>query len=338
LNKTMTYAVITGFEMQSVLNEAFKIADALGDTHVLRHNDVYLIGKPYDLCIYWTPFLGMHLRHIARYRFPCRCRRLILYTVIEGRVADIDRVRYILRGIPIVTPSRFAMENVELMGFKVDRIIPHQVGNINVDEEYGARWRSKYPRSKKVILYNGTLIYRKGLDRLVEAVRILSRRRNDFIVVLHTHIVNLKFHYRADELQHPYIVIENEFGRLDLPKVYAKMKYADYIVMPSLVEGFGLPALEAMALGTPLITVNTPALNEFCSERNSFMVMDTHPVILNWNNYIYFRARDYDPRDLAGVMDEALDSDRDVLEDKIAHGYETANRFRETYKYFREYI
>ena len=45
----------------------------------------------------------------------------------------------------------------------------------------------------------------------------------------------------------------------DLPAVYS---LADVFVFPSLVEGFGLPPLEAMACGTPVIASTTPAVSE----------------------------------------------------------------------------
>jgi len=45
----------------------------------------------------------------------------------------------------------------------------------------------------------------------------------------------------------------------DLPGVYAG---ADLLLMPSLHEGFGLPALEAMACGTPVIASNQGSLPE----------------------------------------------------------------------------
>ncbi|HUO56397.1 MAG TPA: glycosyltransferase family 1 protein [Candidatus Paceibacterota bacterium] len=51
----------------------------------------------------------------------------------------------------------------------------------------------------------------------------------------------------------PYIETE------DLPKVY---NAADFFVFPSLYEGFGMPAAEAMACGTPVLVSNIAALTE----------------------------------------------------------------------------
>jgi len=45
----------------------------------------------------------------------------------------------------------------------------------------------------------------------------------------------------------------------DLPAVYS---LADVFLFPSIWEGFGLPALEAMACGVPVITSNTSSLPE----------------------------------------------------------------------------
>jgi glycosyltransferase involved in cell wall biosynthesis len=46
----------------------------------------------------------------------------------------------------------------------------------------------------------------------------------------------------------------------------ALYRRADCVVLPSLMEGFGLPALEAMASGAPLVVTRTPALEELCGE------------------------------------------------------------------------
>jgi glycosyltransferase involved in cell wall biosynthesis len=47
----------------------------------------------------------------------------------------------------------------------------------------------------------------------------------------------------------------------DLPALYA---HAEALVMPSLYEGFGLPCVEAMASGTPVVAADRAALPEAC--------------------------------------------------------------------------
>src|SRR4051812_9300233 len=50
---------------------------------------------------------------------------------------------------------------------------------------------------------------------------------------------------------------------IELPALYAR---ARVLLMPSLYEGFGLPCLEAMASGTPVVAANRGALPETCGD------------------------------------------------------------------------
>lgn len=52
-------------------------------------------------------------------------------------------------------------------------------------------------------------------------------------------------------------------GALSREKVFNVMKYADIFVLPSRFEGFGIAAIEAMALGVPTIVANFPAATEY---------------------------------------------------------------------------
>ena len=59
----------------------------------------------------------------------------------------------------------------------------------------------------------------------------------------------------------------------DLPGLY---NAADLFVFPSLYEGFGIPPLEAMSCGTPVITSNTSSLPEVIGDAG--IMVDPHHI------------------------------------------------------------
>ena len=80
---------------------------------------------------------------------------------------------------------------------------------------------------------------------------------------------------------------------------------ADLFVWPSLYEGFGLPPLEAMACGCPVVTSNVTSIPE---------VVGDAALLCN----------PYDPEDIAEKMDIALSMDRQIL---IQKGLARARQF-----------
>ncbi|MDZ4269947.1 MAG: glycosyltransferase family 1 protein [Mycobacterium sp.] len=59
-------------------------------------------------------------------------------------------------------------------------------------------------------------------------------------------------------------------GQLDFAVLRALVASAQLLVMPSLYEGAGLPPLEAMASGTPVVASNIPAVRETCGDGAEF--------------------------------------------------------------------
>ena len=119
--------------------------------------------------------------------------------------------------------------------------------------------RKKYGIDGDYILFVGTLQPRKNIVRLIEA---FSKIKNDIQLI----VVGKKGWLYEEILQAPKkFNIEDRVKFLDsvtdedLPIFY---KNAICFVLPSLYEGFGLPVLEAMQYGCPVITSNVSSLPE----------------------------------------------------------------------------
>jgi glycosyltransferase involved in cell wall biosynthesis len=123
--------------------------------------------------------------------------------------------------------------------------------------------RVKYGLFSPFILYVGTIEPRKNLGRLLRAyTRLRAKYKTPHRLVV---AGGLGWLYQdvlreIDELASEHEVIF--LGRVpdeDLPTLYS---LADVFAFPSLYEGFGLPPLEAMACGVPVVCSNTSSLPE----------------------------------------------------------------------------
>lgn len=118
-------------------------------------------------------------------------------------------------------------------------------------------------QAKSYSLYVGTIEPRKNLDRLLDAYEALPEAlRRQFPLVMagspgwrseHTHT------RMARAASAGWLHYLRYVAQADLPALYAG---ARLFVYPSLYEGFGLPVLEAMASGVPVVTSNVSSLPE----------------------------------------------------------------------------
>jgi glycosyltransferase involved in cell wall biosynthesis len=126
-----------------------------------------------------------------------------------------------------------------------------------------ARVRRRYGLADRVILYVGTIEPRKNLPLLVQAFAA-CRRRGD---MPHQLVCVGPYGWRSRNLAARIDGLEDDHALLfpgyvpfeDLPTLYS---LAEMFVFPSMYEGFGLPVIEAMACGTPVIIGPVPALIE----------------------------------------------------------------------------
>ena len=124
------------------------------------------------------------------------------------------------------------------------------------------RFRREHGLPERVILYLATLEPRKNVDRLVHAYARLVRRGFPHALVLaggkgwgYEKIFRaIEEHGLRDR-----VILPGYVSREDQPRWY---NAADLFVYPSQYEGFGLPPLEAMACGIPVVTSDTSSLPE----------------------------------------------------------------------------
>jgi glycosyltransferase involved in cell wall biosynthesis len=129
------------------------------------------------------------------------------------------------------------------------------IRNYNMDD-----LRKKFGIDGKYILFVGTLQPRKNISRLIEAFSKLKKDNLSLVIVgkkgwQYTEILSApdKYHVRDNVKFLDFVSDE------DLPSLY---KNAFCFVLPSLYEGFGLPVLEAMKYGCPVLTSNVSSLPE----------------------------------------------------------------------------
>ena len=123
------------------------------------------------------------------------------------------------------------------------------------------RVRSRYALPDRFLLFLGTLEPRKNLARLVEAFTLAARQIPHYLVLAGRPGWKCAALRRAIAMSDAAsrIVMPGFIPRDDLP---ALLTAAEGFVWPSLYEGFGLPPLEAMACGTPVLTSNAASMPE----------------------------------------------------------------------------
>lgn len=156
----------------------------------------------------------------------------------------------------IFTPSIYVMEKIRRQ-FSVTNIVVTPNG-VDRTVFHPLAKQDKYSLPKKYVLFVGTLEPRKNLTALFRAWNEVK-----------------------DEFKDVWLIIAgtygNVFGSLHLPKAMERVRFLGYVeerdlpgvyagatvfVLPSIDEGFGLPILEAMACGVPVLASNGGALPE----------------------------------------------------------------------------
>lgn len=194
----------------------------------------------------------------------------------------------------VITVSESTRQDaIRLLGLSPDRVITIQHGvdrafrPIN-DIEFGKRVTNKYRLPGKFILYVGLIEPRKNLPLLINAYKKLVDDGID-----HNLVLVGRFGWMFDEVLEQIeklnltdkVILTGYVEQVDLPMVY---NLCDLFVYPTLYEGFGLPALEAMACGIPVITTDVSSLPEIVGEAGLLVPPDDVEALFEGINKVLY--------------------------------------------------
>jgi glycosyltransferase involved in cell wall biosynthesis len=169
----------------------------------------------------------------------------------------------------------------------------------------------------KYILFVGNNCQNKNLERMIEAFSRIDSRGCRLVIVGKTRDHGYASKLRkmvVDASLSDSVLFFNYLPYDELPHLYSA---AELFVFPSLYEGFGLPILEAMACGTPVITSNCSAMPEVAGD--AALLVDP-----------------YDIEDIASAIHEVLCNSQKATELRRA-GLERVKQFSWLYAAQRLY-
>lgn len=197
------------------------------------------------------------------YRF-----KLLFYHVLIAQVAR--------RAKKIIAVSQFTKQDIiDLLKIDSEKISVVYEGMslppINKDSE---QLLNKWDLADNFLLYVGSAYPHKNLERLLDAFLIILKSRPDCQLVLGGKI-NYFYRRLADYIEknealrglnqagQPKIIITDYLSDEELSALYQR---ASVYVFPSLIEGFGLPPLEAQSYGLPVVSSNRSCLPEILAD------------------------------------------------------------------------
>lgn len=237
---------------------------------LLRRHRVQLLHTPYLVAPWMMP-----CRHILTVHDTSDFLDLSANGFSLGELLFFYRTRSSLRRAwRVLSVSQATRRDLQsLFGLAADKIevvynaLDARLAQRPAPEEI-ERTLSRYSVQGPYLLYAGNVKPRKNIPRLIEAFALVKEELRG-----HAEYSGLNLIIIGDELsKHPQLrraVVQSRtqhdvrfLGFVAPQSLSVFYASAAAFVFPSLHEGFGLPPLEAMALGTPVVAANTSALPE----------------------------------------------------------------------------
>ena len=223
---------------------------------------------------------GIAVHHAPHYTMPERTKTPVVVTIHDMTFFDAPQWHEkskvlvfqhaikaaVKRATGLIAVSQDTADRVRARFGDLDvAVIPHGIDHVRftVEEQPGERVElTKAGIPQEYIAFVGTIEPRKNLPNLIRAFDRLAVEHPS----LHLVIAGQRG-WALDEFDRTLAASPNKHrillpGYLSEPLIPALLRNARAVAYPSLAEGFGLPALEALACGAPLVAGSGSALDE----------------------------------------------------------------------------
>lgn len=236
-----------------------------------------------------------HLAYALRGRkMVVTCNDLVTFRLADGSIpcaelssSSVKKFRWIVAGMQyaksiIAISNSTKQDLIKFLAVPEEKIkvIYDGVDNLfqptnKADARYIFRDFKNIPVQSKLILHLSGVSPRKNIEGVIRTLAILVHGYG-----IQTHLLRVggpltkPYWILADSLGvTPYI---HESGHIDDEQLVLAYNTADLLLFPSWWEGFGLPPLEAMACGTPVILSNRASLPEVAGDAGVLIAPDDY--------------------------------------------------------------
>jgi glycosyltransferase involved in cell wall biosynthesis len=211
------------------------------------HADVYHCPSPRAPLTAGRPPTVVTIQDLASFRYPetlTRWTRFYERAMLPRIARAADRV--------IVPSTDTASDVADILAVRPEKI---RLVPLGVETLFFDRQKSPRPFPFPYVLFVGTPQPRKNLGRLVAAVERLASRGDRALRL----VVAGSDGWGGVDVESPTVQSTGRVTDVELLRLYQN---AECLALVSLHEGFGFPALEAMAAGTPVVAADVAALPE----------------------------------------------------------------------------
>lgn len=201
---------------------------------------------------------------------------------IKGAIKWQMQKQKLKRTTAIITDSQNSKNDIaRITGIHLSKIFVvylsagEEYKKITLSEQKVKKLQSKYNLPEKFALYVGDATWNKNLVRLVQAAELAGIPLVMVGKTLSEKVLDVDNKWNKDLVRVQEIINKSSLiiplGFVPSSDLVALYNRATVFVMPSLYEGFGLPVLEAMSCGCPVITSQEGSLKEVAGDGAYFV-------------------------------------------------------------------